>query len=120
MKIAVNLLIFIFVLVLVATALLYTQQRRLLFPAPSDYPRAALPGFRLVHTRTDDGLRLAAFYRPAAPGRKKTLFFHGNGDHMIGAIEAPREPGAAGNGLKIAEIGRGTARTPIPNTHPEM
>src|SRR3546814_19148505 len=66
MKIAVNLLIFIFVLVLVATALLYTQQRRLLFPAPSDYPRAALPGFRLVHTRTDDGLRLAAFYRPAA------------------------------------------------------
>ena len=103
MKIAVNLLIFIFVLVLVATALLYTQQRRLLFPAPSDYPRAALPGFRLVHTRTDDGLRLAAFYRPAAPGRKTILFFHGNGDNMIGAIEATREPGAAGHGLMLVE-----------------
>src|SRR3546814_18360747 len=105
MKIAVNLLIFIFVLVLVATALLYTQQRRLLFPAPSDYPRAALPGFRLVHTRTDDGLRLAAFYRPAAPGRKTILFFHGHGHNMIGAIEATREQGAAGHGLMGAEEG---------------
>src|SRR3546814_2688084 len=111
MKIAVNLLIFIFVLVLVATALLYTQQRRLLFPAPSDYPRAALPGFRLVHTRTDDGLRLAAFYRPAAPGRKTILFFHGNGDNMIGAIEATREPGAAG------PIGRAHVRTPVTHAH---
>src|SRR3546814_6413469 len=98
MKIAVNLLIFIFVLVLVATALLYTQQRRLLFPAPSDYPRAALPGFRLVHTRTDDGLRLDAFYRPAAPGRKTFIFFPGNGDHMNGGIEATSEQGEGGYG----------------------
>src|SRR3546814_21172794 len=98
MKIAVNLLIFIFVLVLVATALLYTQQRRLLFPAPSDYPRAALPGFRLVHTRTDDGFRLAAFSRPAAPGRQTILFFHGHGDNIIGAIQATPEPG----GMRMA------------------
>src|SRR3546814_14962952 len=106
MKIAVNLLIFIFVLVLVATALLYTQQRRLLFPAPSDYPRAALPGFRLVHTRTDDGLRLAAFYRPAAPGRKTLLFFHGTGANIIGPIEETPGPGAAGAGGIPAESRR--------------
>ena len=74
--------------VVAATALLYTQQRRLIFPAPSQYPQAAPPGFRLVHTQTDDGLRLAAFYRPAAPRKKTILFFHGNGDNLLGAIEA--------------------------------
>lgn len=103
MKIAINLLVFIVVLVLVATALLYTQQRRILFPAPHDYPRAALPGFRLVHTQTDDGLRLSAFYRAAVPGRKTILFFHGNGDNMLGAIEATRGPAAAGQGLMLVE-----------------
>lgn len=75
MKIAINLLLFLLVLLLVATALLYTQQRRILFPAPSDYPRAAPAGFRIVHTQTDDGLRLTAFYRPAVAGKKTILFF---------------------------------------------
>lgn len=103
MKIAANLLLFLFVLVFVAGVLLYTQQRRILFPAPSDYPRAAPAGFRLVHTRTDDGLRLSAFYRPAAAGKKTILFFHGNGDNMRGAIEATRGPAAAGHGLMLVE-----------------
>ncbi|HET6523644.1 alpha/beta hydrolase [Sphingopyxis sp.] len=103
MKFAVNLLVFLVVLALVTTALLYTQQRRIIFPAPRDYPHEALPGFRLVHTQTDDGLRLSAFYRPAAPGRKTILFFHGNGDNMIGAIEATRGPAAAGHGLMLVE-----------------
>lgn len=101
-KIAINLLAFTLVLVLVATALLYTQQRRLIFPAPAHYPQAA-GGFRLVHTRTDDGLRLSAFYRPALPGKKTVLFFHGNGDNMLGAIEATRGPAAEGNGLMLVE-----------------
>src|SRR3546814_18501280 len=34
---------------------------------------------------------------------KTILFFHGNGDNMIGAIEATREPGAAGHGLMLVE-----------------
>lgn len=103
MKIAINLLVFVVALVLVATALLYTQQRRILFPAPAQYPAAAVSGFRLVHTQTDDGLRLSAFYRPAVPGRKTILFFHGNGDNMLGAIEATRGPAAAGHGLMLVE-----------------
>jgi len=103
MKIAINLLVFLIVLALVAMALLYTQQRRILFPAPSQYPQAASAGFRIVHTRTSDGLRLSAFYRPAAPGRKTILFFHGNGDNMLGAIEATRGPAAAGHGLMLVE-----------------
>lgn len=103
MRILVQLLLGLFVFALVAAALLYTQQRRMIFPAPQDYPRAALPGFRLVHTDTEDGLRLSAFYRPAAPGKKTILFFHGNGDNMRGAIEATRGPAAAGHGLMLVE-----------------
>jgi len=98
-----NLLVFLIILALVAMALLYTQQRRILFPAPSQYPQAAPAGFRIVHSLTDDGLRLSAFYRPAAPGRKTILFFHGNGDNMLGAIEATRGPAAAGHGLMLVE-----------------
>jgi fermentation-respiration switch protein FrsA (DUF1100 family) len=102
-KLALNLLLALAVFAIVATALLYTQQRRLIFPAPSHYPQAAPAGFRLVHSRTADGLRLSAFYRPAAPVRKTILFFHGNGDNILGAIEATRGPAAAGHGLMLVE-----------------
>jgi len=103
MKIAINLLLFAVVLLVAATALLYTQQRRLIFPAPAVYPQVPPPGFRLVHTQTDDGLRLVAFHRPAAPGQNTILFFHGNGDNLLGAIEATRGPAANGNGLLLVE-----------------
>lgn len=103
MKVALRLALVLLALLLAATALLYTQQRRLLFPAPAQYPAAATEGFRLVHSRTVDGLRLAAFYRPARPGRKTILFFHGNGDNLDGAIQATRGPAAAGHGLLLAE-----------------
>ena len=103
MKLAVNLLAFALVLMLVATALLYKQQRRLIFPAPASYPQAPPPGFRLVNTQTDDKLRLAAFYRAAAPGKRTILFFHGNGDNLFGAIEATRGVAANGAGLMLVE-----------------
>ncbi len=111
MKLASNLAVALLVFALVAMALLYTQQRRILFPAPSHYPQDAPAGFRLVHTQTEDGLRLSAFYRPAPPGLKTILFFHGNGDNMLGAIEATRGPAAAGHGLMLVEY-RGYAGNP--------
>lgn len=95
--------LFTLVFVVAATALLYTQQRRLIFPAPSQYPQASPPGFRLVHTQTDDGLRLIAFYRAAQPGQRTILFFHGNGDNLLGAIQATRGFTANGNGLLLVE-----------------
>lgn len=98
-----KLVLFLLVFAVVTTGLLYTLQRRLIFPAPNDYPRTAPAGFRLVHTRTDDSLRLSAFYRPARPGQKTILFFHGNGDNMLGAVEATRGPAAAGHGLMLVE-----------------
>lgn len=103
MRVAINLLLALLAVVLAATALLYTQQRRLLFPAPAHDPAGPPAGFRLVHTATDDGLRLAAFYRPAEAGHKTILFFHGNGDTLDGAIQATRGPAAAGHGLLLAE-----------------
>jgi hypothetical protein len=103
--------LFVLIFVVAATALLYTQQRRLIFPAPSQYPQAPPPGFRLAHTQTDDGLRLSAFYRPAQPGRRTILFFHGNGDNLLGAFEATRGFAANGNGLLLAEY-RGYGANP--------
>ncbi|MGV3731521.1 MAG: alpha/beta hydrolase [Sphingopyxis sp.] len=95
--------LFILVFVVAATALLYTQQRRLIFPAPAQYPEAPPPGFRLVHTQTADGLRLIAFHRAAQPDQRTILFFHGNGDNLLGAIQATRGLAANGNGLLLAE-----------------
>ncbi|MDR6833035.1 MULTISPECIES: alpha/beta hydrolase [unclassified Sphingopyxis] len=95
--------LFVLVLFVAATALLYAQQRRLIFPAPAQYPQAAPSGLRLVSTQTDDGLRLSAFYRAAQPGQRTILFFHGNGDNLLGAIEATRGPAANGNGLLLVE-----------------
>jgi hypothetical protein len=95
--------LFFLIFVVAATALLYTQQRRLIFPAPSQYPQAPPPGFQLVHTQTDDGLRPSAFHRAAQPGHRTILFFHGNGDNLLGAIEATRGPAANGTGLMLAE-----------------
>lgn len=95
--------LFVLVFVVAVTALLYTQQRRLIFPAPSQYPQTPPPGFRLVHPQTDDGLRLSAFYRTAQPGQRTIVFFHGNGDNLLGAIEATRGLAANGNGLMLVE-----------------
>ena len=111
MKLVVHVAAWLILFVLVATLLLYTQQRRMIFPAPANYPEEAPAGFRLVHTETGDGLRLSACYRPAAPGRKTLVFFHGNGDNLLGAIEATRGPAAAGDGLMLVEY-RGYAGNP--------
>ena len=50
MKSAISLLVFALILMIAATALLYTQQRRLIFPAPSQYPQAPPPGLRCRRT----------------------------------------------------------------------
>lgn len=84
-------------------ALLYFNQQRLFYPAPRDYPQAALPGFRLIETRTADGLRLTAMYRAAQPGRRTIVFFHGNGDNLEGAAHATRGLAADGLGVLLVE-----------------
>lgn len=96
-------LLVIAALVAVAGAVLYFSQQNIFYPAPRDYPRGPLPGYRIVHTETSDGLRLAALYRPAQPGRRTAVFFHGNGDNLVGAMEAMRGLAANGNGVLLVE-----------------
>lgn len=96
-------LLVIVTLYAIAVALLYFNQRGIFYPAPRDYPREALPGYRSIQTETGDGLRLAALYRPAGPGRRTIIFFHGNGDNLAGAAEAVRGLAAAGDGVLLVE-----------------
>ena len=111
LRIALFGLFVIVALYMAAAAILYFSQRGIFYPAPRDYPRGALPGFRSIETRTGDGLRLAALYRPAGPGRRTIVFFHGNGDNLAGAAEATRGLAAGGNGVLLVEY-RGYAGNP--------
>jgi fermentation-respiration switch protein FrsA (DUF1100 family) len=73
------------IVVLVATgalALLWTQQRRLIyFPAPGPVPSATAvwSGARDVVVHTADGVDLGAWYFPAAERGPAVLMFNGNG-----------------------------------------
>jgi uncharacterized protein len=72
-------------------AAIWSQQRRLIyFPSPGPVPPAAqmLPGGRDVVLDTEDGIRLGAWYLPAAGGQKSpaVLVFNGNaGDRSLRA-----------------------------------
>jgi uncharacterized protein len=72
-------------------AAIWSQQRRLIyFPSPGPVPPAAqmLPGGRDVVLDTEDGIRLGAWYLPAAVGQKgpAVLVFNGNaGDRSLRA-----------------------------------
>lgn len=96
-------LLVIAALVAAAGAVLHFNQQNLFYPAPRDYPRGSLPGYRIVHTETSDGLRLKALYRAAQPGRRTIIFFHGNGDSLAGAAEAVRGLAADGIGVLLVE-----------------
>lgn len=82
--------------------LLYANQRSLIFPAP-DRPWPQASGFGNVSYRTADGLLLRSLYRPAVPGMRTIIFFHGNGDSLSGSLVSVEGYGAAGYGLLLAE-----------------
>ncbi len=75
-------------------AAIWSQQRRLIyFPSPGPVPSAAqvLPGGRDVVLDTDDGIRLGAWFLPAAGGQHgpAVLVFNGNaGDRSMRALLA--------------------------------
>lgn len=83
------------ILTLVASglvALMWSQQRRLIyFPAPGPVAPAAsfLPGGRDVELHTEDGLRLGAWYFPAATASRgpAALVFNGNGGDRSMRVE---------------------------------
>ncbi|PZN97365.1 MAG: alpha/beta hydrolase [Alphaproteobacteria bacterium] len=77
-------------------------QRRFIYPAPP--PSVMQPGpMQQVELSTSDGILLAALYRPADQNRPTVIFFHGNGDSLLGAGQATRGLAARGYGLLLVE-----------------
>jgi hypothetical protein len=90
-------------LYLVATALLFSAQRRLIYPAPPATDQIVPAYFADARIGTDDGLNLRALYRAPRGQKLVIVFFHGNGDDLAGAMAATRMLGGAGYGLMLSE-----------------
>lgn len=83
-------------------ALLWSQQERLIYPAP----RVIAPptgGFEQVTYRTADGLDISAGYRAATPGMPTIAYFHGNGADWVSSVVATDRLVPAGYGVLAAE-----------------
>ena len=98
---------------LIVLALLWAQQGRLIYPAPT----ALTPptgGFEQVTYRTSDGLDLAAGYRAGEPGKPTILYFHGNGADWVSSVVATDRLVLSGYGVLAAEYRgyRGNPGTP--------
>lgn len=90
----------VYVAILVA---LFLAQRSLLYPAPRDQIDVAVAGMERVALHTGDGLTLNAAYAPAEAGRRTLVFFHGNGDGLLGADQATMVLRRAGYGVLLVE-----------------
>jgi uncharacterized protein len=137
MRVVVMLLVVVAVL-LAAVGLLWSQQRRLIYlPAPRAVPPAAavLPGAEEVSFPTEDGLRLAGWFVPAAadgaglrepgrPGRHQprspaVLVCNGNGGNR--SLRAPLAAALARAGLAVLLFDyRGYAANPGRPTEPGL
>jgi hypothetical protein len=86
--------------------LLYIYQRRLIYPGWYFGTAAVDPdrsGYRDVAITTSDGLRGRLLYHAPLPGKPVVLFFHGNGDSVMGSVVAMQPLVAAGYGAVLPE-----------------
>jgi fermentation-respiration switch protein FrsA (DUF1100 family) len=84
--------------------IVYSQQRRLLFPASTQQVSAAeagLAGVQDVRIRTEDGETLVGWWKPPEPGRAVLLYFHGNGGALWNRRSRVRALTETGRGLLI-------------------
>jgi len=105
-RVAIRTLIAVALIYLVVIGLLYAFQRRLIYPGWSFGTAAVDPdrtGYRDVAVTTADGLRGRLLYNPPQPGKPVILFFHGNGDSVLGSVVAVRQLVAAGYGAVLPE-----------------
>jgi fermentation-respiration switch protein FrsA (DUF1100 family) len=92
------------VLVAVVLGLLWSQQRRLIYyPSPGRVPAAAsvLPGSREVTVATEDGLRLHAWFLPAATSGRGPAVLVCNGNAGNRALRAPLAAALSRAGLSV-------------------
>jgi pimeloyl-ACP methyl ester carboxylesterase len=104
---AIGLLIALALIYIAIVGLLYAFQRRLIYPGWYFGTAAVDPdrsGYRDVGVMTSDGLRGRLLYHPPQPGKPVILFFHGNGDSVLGSMVAMRQLVAAGYGAVLPEF----------------
>ena len=93
-------------LYLLALALFYVFQARLIYPGwwmTTPILQIDLKGYRDIPFTTADGLRGRLLYHPPARGRPVILFFHGNGDNLTGSAAAVKSYVARGYGAVLPE-----------------
>ena len=98
---------------LVLLALLWSQQERLIYPAPTSIGPVT-GGFEEITYPTDDGLELTAGYRAPEDGRPTIVYFHGNGADWVSSVVATDRLVPNGYGVLAAEYRgyRGNPGTP--------
>jgi uncharacterized protein len=85
-----------------ALAVLFVNQRSLLYPASDRRTTAAeagLSGFQDLVLQTPDGERLVAWWKPPQPGKALILYFHGNGGSLWNGRLRAQALTASGRGL---------------------
>ena len=112
------------VVLLAALALLWSQQRRLIYlPAPRSVPpaEALLPGAEEVSFPTEDGLRLDGWFLPAAAAGRGPAVLVCNGNAGNRSLRAPLAAALARAGLAVLLFDyRGYAANPGRPTEPGL
>ena len=106
-RLAIRTLVAVTLIYVAVIGLLYTLQRRLIYPGWAFGTAAVDPdrtGYRDIAATTSDGLRERLLYHPPQPGKPVILFFHGNGDSVLGSIVAVQSLVAAGYGAVLPEF----------------
>lgn len=105
-RLAVGLLIAAALFYLAIVGALWGFQRRLIYPGWWRGTAAAKPdlaGYRDIAITTEDGLKGRLLYHPPQPGKPVILFFHGNGDSVLGSAIAVEQLVASGYGAVLPE-----------------
>jgi pimeloyl-ACP methyl ester carboxylesterase len=92
----------VLVLYACALAVLFVNQRSLLYPASDRRTTAAETGltdFQDLVLTTPDGERLVAWWKPPQPGKALILYFHGNGGSLWNGRQRAQALTASGRGL---------------------
>lgn len=87
-------------------AALYGLQRRAIYPGwwrGTAAVRVDTSGYRTIAITTADGLQGRLLFAPPRDGKPVILFFHGNGDSVLGGVVALDQLVAAGYGAVIPE-----------------
>jgi len=85
-------------------AALWLFQRNLLYMAPRGPAGLPPPGYEVVVLTTEDGLKLTAWYHPAAAGQPTIVFYSAQGASLPASADWTNSFGQAGMGLLLVSF----------------